>query len=68
LRLFGRMPVKGLSPEQLFDSLCEATGHRDTMTRQQRLFSFGTPRQELMDRSRPRRGGGQHGAGDGPPG
>ena len=28
-RLFARMPVRGLSPEQLFDSLIQATGFRE---------------------------------------
>jgi hypothetical protein len=28
-RLFARMPLRGLSPEQLFDSLAEATEYRD---------------------------------------
>src|SRR5690606_32132041 len=28
-RLFARMKVRGLSPEQLFDSLAVATGHKD---------------------------------------
>jgi hypothetical protein len=30
LRLFARMSLRGLSPEQLFDSLAEATEYRDT--------------------------------------
>jgi len=30
LRLFARMPLRGLSPEQLFDSLAVATEYRDT--------------------------------------
>jgi hypothetical protein len=50
LRLFARMPIKGLSPEQLFDSLSEATGYRDRTPYQQRFFSFGTPRQEFMEK------------------
>ena len=28
LRLFARMPLKGLSPEQIFDSLAMAVGYR----------------------------------------
>jgi hypothetical protein len=28
-QMFARMALKGLSPEQLFDSLCQATGFRD---------------------------------------
>jgi hypothetical protein len=31
LRLFARMPLRGLSPEQLFDSLAVATEYQDTM-------------------------------------
>jgi hypothetical protein len=50
LRHFARMPVKGLTAEQLFDSLCQATGYRDMTPLQQRIYSFGTPRQNFMDR------------------
>jgi hypothetical protein len=32
LRLFARMPVRGLSPEQLFDSVAKATGHQEDGT------------------------------------
>jgi hypothetical protein len=31
-RLFARMALKGMTPEQLFDSLAQATGYRDTPT------------------------------------
>lgn len=31
LRLFARMPLRGLSPEQLFDSLAQATEYRDSV-------------------------------------
>jgi hypothetical protein len=50
-RTFSRMAVKGLTAEQLFESLCVATGYRDNMTLQQRLFSFGntTPRTQFAD-------------------
>ena len=41
-RLFARMPVKGLSPEQLFDSLARATGYREP-PRDGRVFFFGAP-------------------------
>jgi hypothetical protein len=49
-RLFARMPVKGLSAEQLFESLSVATGIRDNTPLQQRIFSFGLPRQMFLDR------------------
>jgi hypothetical protein len=49
LRLFARMPVKGLTAEQLFDSLCQATGFRDPTPRQQRAFRFDSPRQKFLD-------------------
>jgi hypothetical protein len=29
IQMFARMPVRGMMPEQLFDSLCEATNFRD---------------------------------------
>lgn len=50
-RLFSRMAVKGLTSEQLFESLCVATGHRDNVNLQQRLFSFGnnSPRTQFAD-------------------
>ncbi|HVC98668.1 MAG TPA: DUF1549 and DUF1553 domain-containing protein [Pirellulales bacterium] len=32
---FARMPLRRMTPEQLYDSLAEATGHRDTAPRQQ---------------------------------
>jgi hypothetical protein len=51
LRLFARMPVKGLTGEQMFDSLCVATGVRDNINRQQRFFFFGnqSPRQTFTE-------------------
>src|SRR5262249_38202631 len=39
-RLFARMPLRGLSPEQLFDSLAEATEYRDVPANPQGFF-FG---------------------------
>ncbi len=40
-RRFARMPVKGMSPEQLFDSLALATGYRDPVPGTQRpLFGL----------------------------
>lgn len=49
-RLFARMAVKGLTAEQLFESLSVATGLRDNVPLQQRIYSFGTPRQQFMER------------------
>lgn len=44
-RLFARMPLRGLSPEQLFDSLAQATEYQDSgVTRNQFLARF--PAQE----------------------
>ncbi len=50
VRLFARMPVKGLTPDQFYDSLCEATGVRDNTPIQQRLFQFGTTREQFADK------------------
>jgi hypothetical protein len=51
-RQFARMPVKGLTAEQLFDSLSVASGYRDNMTAQMRLMQFGnqTPRTQFTER------------------
>jgi hypothetical protein len=50
-RLFARMAVKGLSPEQLFDSLAQATGYRETAATNRRLGLPGrTPRAEFLAR------------------
>jgi len=41
-RLFARMAVKGLTPEQLFDSLAQATGYQEPLgSANQRLAVFG---------------------------
>jgi len=50
LRLFTRMPIKGLSGEQLFDSLCQATGFRENVGIQQRIFGFNTSRGTFLDK------------------
>ncbi len=50
VRLFARMPIKGMSGEQLYDSIVQATGMRDGVNRRQRFFYFGSPRQEFLDR------------------
>lgn len=49
LNLFARMPLRGLTVEQLLDSLVQATGHPDSAPRDPR-FGFGTPnpRDELL--------------------
>jgi hypothetical protein len=51
-RLFARMAVRGLTPEQLFDSLVEATGYRAPAAAQPRVFRPGgnTPRAEFLTR------------------
>jgi hypothetical protein len=38
VRLFERMPVRGLTPEQLFDSVVQATGHREPFTDPRAIF------------------------------
>lgn len=54
LQQFARMAVKGLTPEQLFDSLTEATGFRDGnnrggSVRQESLTKFGTQVEKPTD-------------------
>jgi hypothetical protein len=49
-RLFARMPVKGLTSDQLYDSLCEAIGVRDNIPLQQRVFQLGGGRQLFADK------------------
>jgi hypothetical protein len=49
VRLFARMPVKGLTGEQTFDSLCVATGVRDNQPLQQRIYQFGSRRQTFTE-------------------
>jgi hypothetical protein len=43
LRWFARMPLRGLSPEQLFDSLAVATEYQDTGSADPRASFFGGP-------------------------
>jgi hypothetical protein len=50
VRLFACMPVKGLSPEQLYDSILEATRTRDNVPFARRAFVFGAPGQEFMQK------------------
>jgi hypothetical protein len=42
-RRFARMPLRGLSPEQLFDSLAEATEYRDNAAADSQAFFLGGP-------------------------
>jgi hypothetical protein len=48
LRGFARMPLKGLSPEQVFDSLATAVGYRGEVTARQFGFGVNTPRGEIL--------------------
>ncbi len=51
LRLFARMSVKAMTPEQLFDSLVQATGYRETNQNQIRrpvFFGRNTPRGQFL--------------------
>ena len=43
-RQFARMAVKGLTPEQLYDSIVQATGYRDPTPANQRLYDMQSPR------------------------
>jgi hypothetical protein len=47
-RLFARMALRGLSPEQIFDSLSMATGFRDKRTSRRIFFQDDTLRSEFM--------------------
>ena len=52
LRLFARVPIKGMSPEQIFDSLATAVGYRGD-ARGNQFNGFGqanTPRGEILSR------------------
>ncbi len=50
-RLFGRMALRGLTPEQLFDSLVEATGYRERGNNQARqVFGGNNARAEFLAR------------------
>src|SRR5262249_14223221 len=43
-------PLKGLTAEQLFDTLSVATGYRDNTPLQQKIFGFGTARANFMEK------------------
>jgi hypothetical protein len=47
-RLFARMAVKGLTPEQLFDSLALATGFQDPSGQQPGVIVPNTPRGDFL--------------------
>lgn len=47
-RLFARMAVKGLTPEQLFDSLAAATGYQDPSGHPPGLIVPNTPRGDFL--------------------
>lgn len=51
-RLFSHMALKGMSPEQFFDSLALATGYREQVQPNARvaLFGLGTPRAEFLNK------------------
>lgn len=51
-RLFARMALKGLTPEQLFDSLVTATGFKEQPNPNQRFsaFGIGTTRSEFLSK------------------
>jgi hypothetical protein len=52
IRLFARMPVKGLTAEQLFDSLVVATGYRENRALRGRFVGFGqtNPRADFLSK------------------
>jgi hypothetical protein len=52
LRLFGRIPVKGLTADQLFDSVSSATGYREARFDNNNPFVFrgNTPRSEFLNK------------------
>jgi hypothetical protein len=51
LRLFARMPLKGMTPEMIFDSLATATGYRgDASARQFERFNPNSSRADVMAR------------------
>ncbi len=48
-RLFARMPLRGMTPEQLFDSLAQATGYRDNITGPVQIrFNPAVPRAQFL--------------------
>lgn len=51
-RLFAKMSIKGLTPDQLFNSLAAATGFRENANNRRgfQAFQIGTPRGDFLDR------------------
>src|SRR5262249_52709561 len=50
-RLFAFVPAKGLSPEQFYDSLVQATGYRDAMRgNPNRFYGFGSDRDRFLQK------------------
>jgi hypothetical protein len=49
-RQFARMAVKGLTPEQLYDSLVQATGFRDPTPANQRLYDVQSTRAVFLSK------------------
>jgi hypothetical protein len=47
-RTFARMAVKGLTPEQLFDSLAQATGYRDVQPDGRVVINAASPRGQFL--------------------
>jgi hypothetical protein len=50
LRAFARMPLKGLAPEQVFDSLATAVGYRGDTTDLSRRFGVTNARTDIQNR------------------
>jgi hypothetical protein len=48
VHLFERMPIRGLSAEQLFDSIVEATGHREPQNARAVFFGGNSLRAEFL--------------------
>jgi hypothetical protein len=48
--MFARAAVRGLSPEQLYDSLVTATGHREPGDRNVRAFIANGPREQFLSK------------------
>lgn len=48
-RLFARMAVKGLTPQQVFDSLAQATGYSERMERPQQVIDNTSVRSQIQE-------------------
>jgi hypothetical protein len=51
-RLFARMPVRALTPDQLYESFVQATGYRDPFANNQRRFIQNSVRNQFLSRFR----------------